>query len=193
MARTGTTTDANLLARLSHYDFLFMKQRFGNTTAIAALLVCSLQAWAQANRMSASEENRVNIHAKGTFEVKVTPAPSEEKTHANTIGRMYLDKQFHGDLEATSQGQMLAVYGSVKGSGAYVAIELVSGTLNGRKGGFALQHSGTMTAGNPQMSVTVVPDSGTDGLTGIAGSMRIKIEGGKHFYEFDCSLPKPTH
>lgn len=134
----------------------------------------------------------MNTHAKGTFEVKVTPAPSEEKTEGNAIGRMYLDKQFHGDLEATSHGQMLAVYGSVKGSGAYVAIELVSGNLDGRKGSFALQHNGTMTAGNPQMSVTVVPDSGTEDLTGIAGSMTIKIEGGKHFYEFDYSLPQAT-
>lgn len=134
----------------------------------------------------------MNIHAKGTFEVKVTPAPSEEKTQGTTIGRMSLDKQFHGDLEATSQGQMLAVYGSVTGSGAYVAIEVVCGSLHGRKGSFALQHSGTMTAGSPQMSVTVVPDSGTEDLTGIAGSMTIKIEGGKHFYEFDCSLPSAT-
>jgi hypothetical protein len=163
---------------------LFWSLLIATLTFMGGHAVCS-----QSNQAPETQENRVNLQAKGTFEVKVTPAPSEEKTQGAAIGRMYLDKQFHGDLEATSTGQMLAVYGNVKGSGAYVAIEVVSGTLNGKKGSFALQHSGTMTAGNPQMSVIVVPDSGTDELTGIAGSMTIKIEGGKHFYEFDYTLP----
>jgi hypothetical protein len=102
---------------------------------------------------------------------------------------MSIDKQYHGDLEATGKGEFLGAHGSVKGSAGYVAMEKVSGKLNGRSGSFALQHSGTMTQGEQRLSVTVVPDSGTGELTGIAGTMTIKIEGGKHFYEFEYTLP----
>jgi hypothetical protein len=101
---------------------------------------------------------------------------------------MSLDKQFHGDLEAGSKGQMLAVQGEVKGSAGYVAMERVSGTLAGRKGTFALQHTGTMTAGAPQMSVTVVPDSGTGELAGLSGKMTINSADGKHSYDFEYTL-----
>jgi hypothetical protein len=102
---------------------------------------------------------------------------------------MSLDKQFHGDLEATSTGEMLAAMTEIKGSAGYVAMERVNGTLQGKSGTFVLQHSATMTRGVPQMNVTVVPDSGTDGLVGLTGTMTIKIEEGKHFYEFDYTLP----
>src|SRR5271165_4091355 len=99
---------------------------------------------------------------------------------------MSIDKQFHGDLEGTSKGEMLGAMTEVKGSAGYVAIERVTGTLNGRSGTFVLQHSGTMTRGTQHMTITVVPDSGTGGLAGISGSMTIIIkEGGKHFYEFE--------
>jgi hypothetical protein len=101
---------------------------------------------------------------------------------------MSIDKQFHGDLEATSKGQMLSAVTAVKGSAGYVAIERVSGTLHGRSGTFVLQHSGTMTRGAPQQSVTVVPDSGTGQLVGLAGKMTINITDGKHSYEFEYSL-----
>jgi hypothetical protein len=101
---------------------------------------------------------------------------------------MSIDKQFHGDLEATSQGEMLMAGTEVKGSAGYVAMERVTGTLHGRAGAFTLQHSGTMTRGVPQLSVTVVPDSGTGQLVGLAGKMAIKIADGKHFYEFDYTL-----
>src|SRR5580658_6327678 len=122
-------------------------------------------------------------HASGTFEVKLTPQES-----AN-IGRMSIDKQFHGDLEATSKGEMLSAMTEVKGSAGYVAIERVTGTLHGKSGSFVLQHSGTMTRGEPQLSVTVVPDSGTGELTGIAGKLTVIIAAGKHSYEFDYTLP----
>jgi hypothetical protein len=104
---------------------------------------------------------------------------------------MALDKQFHGDLEGTSKGQMLAVRSDVEGSAGYVAIERVTGTLKGRTGTFALQHSGIMNRGAPSLSITVIPDSGTGQLTGIAGTMTIDIAGGKHSYTFEYTLPEP--
>ena len=129
-------------------------------------------------------------HAKGAFDVKVTPQkPDSKEAETAKLGRMSLDKQFHGDLEATSTGEMLAAMTEIKGSAGYVAMERVNGTLQGKSGTFVLQHSATMTRGVPQMNVTVVPDSGTDGLVGLTGTMTIKIEEGKHFYEFDYTLP----
>ncbi|MBI3680917.1 MAG: DUF3224 domain-containing protein [Acidobacteria bacterium] len=125
-------------------------------------------------------------HATGPFDVKLTPQLPEDKAENTTLGRMTLDKQFHGDLEATSQGQMLSALTSTKGSAGYVAIERVTGTLRGRKGSFVLQHTGTLARGQQQLSVAVVPDSGTGELRGLTGSMKIRIEpGGKHFYDFD--------
>ena len=112
-------------------------------------------------------------HASGTFDVKLTPQPAEGESPA--VGRMSIDKQFHGDLEGTSKGQMLAAMTGVKGSAGYVAIEQVTGTLHGRSGAFVLQHSGTMTRGAPQLIVSVVPDSGTGELAGLAGTMTIVI------------------
>ena len=101
------------------------------------------------------------MHAAGPFDVKLTPQPPAEKTDEAVLGRMIIDKQFHGDLSATSRGQMLAAGTEVKGSAGYVAIERVTGKLNGREGSFHLQHSGTMNRGAPSLSITVVPDSGT--------------------------------
>ena len=126
--------------------------------------------------------------ASGTFEVELTPQSGEDGAHATLI-RMSIDKQFHGDLEATSKGQMLTAGTKVKGSAGYVAIEWVSGTLSGHTGTFVLQHSGTMTRGEPQLSITVVPDSGTARLEGLAGTMTINIAEGKHSYQFDYTLP----
>lgn len=123
--------------------------------------------------------------ANGTFEVKLTP--QKEPASAN-IGRMSIDKQFHGDLEGTSQGEMLSAMTDVKGSAGYVAIERVTGTLQGRIGSFVLQHNGTMNRGEPQLSVTVVPDSGTGDLAGLAGKLNIRIDGKQHFYEFDYEV-----
>ena len=122
--------------------------------------------------------------ATGTFEVKIKPQTDEDPS----VGRMTLDKQFHGDLEASSKGQMLAVQGEVKGSAGYVAIERVNGTLAGKTGSFALQHTGTMNRGVPAQSVTVIPDSGTAELAGLSGKMTIKIADGKHSYELEYEL-----
>lgn len=128
----------------------------------------------------------MTIRASGTFEVKVTPQPPDGAVP--TVGRMLIDKQFHGDLEAASQGQMLAAATGVKGSAGYVAIEQVTGILHGHTGTFVLQHSGTMTRGAPQLTVSVVPDSGTGELAGLAGTMAITVADGKHSYDFDYSL-----
>jgi hypothetical protein len=122
--------------------------------------------------------------AHGDFEVKLTPQSAADAP----IGRMSIDKQFHGDLEATSKGEMLAFMTSVKGSAGYVAMEQVTGALNGRTGAFVLQHTGTMARGDQQQSVTVVPDSGTDELKGLAGKMTIIIANGKHSYDFDYEI-----
>jgi len=129
-------------------------------------------------------------HATGAFDVKLVPQPPEDKAAGSTLGRMSIDKQFHGDLEAISKGQMLTAGTDVKGSAGYVAIERITGTLQGRTGSFVLQHSGTLTRGAPQQSITVVPDSGTGQLVGLAGKMTINIADGKHSYEFDYSLPE---
>jgi hypothetical protein len=129
--------------------------------------------------------------ASGTFEVKVTPQPPDE-ADTSGIGRLLLDKEFHGDLEGTSKGQMLAVGTAVEGSAGYVAMEQISGALHGRSGSFALQHIGSMTRGNPDLKVTVVPDSGTGDLAGLSGKMQIIIAEGKHSYEFDYTLAQAT-
>jgi hypothetical protein len=131
----------------------------------------------------------MKTHASGPFDVKLNPQSSEEDADGTGLGRLSIDKQFHGDLEATSKGEMLSAGTSVKGSAGYVAIERVRGTLQGRTGTFILQHSGTMTRGAPQLAISVVPDSGTGGLEEISGTMAINIVNGKHFYEFDYVLP----
>ena len=128
-------------------------------------------------------------HASGTFDVRLKPQATDDKADDATLGRMSIDKQFHGDIEGTSKGQMLTAGTAVKGSAGYVAIERVSGTLRGRSGSFVLQHSGTMTRGAPQLSITVVPDSGTGQLVGLTGKMAINIADGKHSYDFEYALP----
>jgi len=129
-------------------------------------------------------------HATGPFDVKLNPQ-TDDKVGDPTLGRMSIDKQYHGDLEATSKGQMLTAMSSdVKGSGVYVAVERVNGTLHGHTGTFALHHTGIMTRGVPQLTITVVPDSGTGQLVGLTGKMDIKIVEGKHSYDFEYTLPE---
>jgi len=143
-----------------------------------------------AQQNSASKETTMTKHASGTFDVKVIPQkPDNNEAETANLSRMSLSKQFHGDLEATSTGEMLAA-GNPNNSGAYVALERVTGTLHGRTGTFVLQHNGTMTRGVPELMVKVVPEMGTGELAGIAGSMNIKIEGKQHFYKFDYTLPE---
>ena len=125
-------------------------------------------------------------HAHGTFTVKVqplTPAPAEG------LSRFSIDKVIAGDLEGTTKGEMFSGGDPKQGVAGYVAIEVVTGSLNGKKGSFALQHSATMDVSGPKMQVIVVPGSGTGELMGIAGTFNIRIEGGQHFYEFDYTLP----
>jgi hypothetical protein len=129
----------------------------------------------------------MTTRASGTFEVTVVPQADEHAGGAG-LGRMTIDKTFSGDLAGTSKGQMLAAGTPVDGSAGYVALERVEGTLQGRRGTFTLQHSGTLTRGEPALTVTVVPDSGTEQLAGLSGKMAIIIEGKKHSYEFDYSL-----
>jgi hypothetical protein len=163
-----------------------------SSRAAAALAgVCLSLALAGGTRAQAAgapsttqTETAVSTRATGTFEVQLAPQET-----AATIGRMSLDKQFHGDLDATSKGEMLAVQGGVQGSAGYVALEQVTGTLHGLTGTFYLQHTGTMDRGAPSLSITVVPDSGTGELTGLSGRMNIVIEAGKHSYELDYTLP----
>jgi hypothetical protein len=126
-------------------------------------------------------------HASGVFEVKLAPL-AEDKGEGSTLGRMSIDKQFQGDLEATSKGEMLTAMTEVKGSAGYVAIERVIGRLQGRQGSFVLLHRGIMTGGGQELSLTVVPDSGSGELVGLTGKMDIKIAEGKHFYEFEYTL-----
>jgi hypothetical protein len=126
--------------------------------------------------------------AKGPFDVKIVPQPPDAGAQDTTVSRMSLDKQYHGDLEAAGKGQMLAA-GSPNSSGVYVAIEHVSGTLHGRKGSFVIHHTGIMACLAPQLSIAVVPDSGTDQLTGLSGNLSIEIVDKKHFYSFDYTLP----
>ena len=135
-----------------------------------------------------SSKEAVVALARGTFEVKLAPQTTAHEHAAASLGRLSIDKEFRGDLVGTSKGEMLTAMTSVKESAGYVAIERVTGTLQGRKGSFVLQHSGTMTRGAPTLVITVVPDSGTEELTGLAGTMTIIIAEGKHSYEFEYTL-----
>ncbi|TXI94622.1 MAG: DUF3224 domain-containing protein [Burkholderiaceae bacterium] len=126
---------------------------------------------------------------RGSFDVKLQPqAPTPAIVEAH-LGRQTIDKQFHGELEAHSLGEMLAAMTEVKGSAGYVAIERVNGTLQGKRGSFVLMHTGVMDRGTPQLNIQVVPDSATDELVGLKGTMQIEIKDGKHYYVFDFSLP----
>ena len=157
-----------------------------NTKFRAALLlllpICILSLRA------AQKETPMPHHATGAFEVKLTPLDPAFKSDDNSIARYSIDKQFHGALEATSKGEMLSGAGSVKGSGGYVAIERVTGTLDGRTGTFLLQHNGTMQNGNYHLNVIVIPDSATAQLTGLQGTMEIIIKDGKHSYDLSYSF-----
>jgi hypothetical protein len=135
------------------------------------------------------ETTRMTL-ATGPFEVKIQPL-SEDKAEGSTLGRYSLDKQYHGDLEATAKGEMLTATGSIQTSGSYVAVERVVGKLHGREGTFALAHKGTMANGSQQMDISIVPDSGSGALAGISGTMKILIAAdGKHSYEIEYMLPR---
>lgn len=127
--------------------------------------------------------------ARGSFQVQLQAQGEPATADGVSLGRTSLDKTFEGDFVGTGHGEMLSAMTAVKGSAGYVAIERVSGTLQGRRGSFVMQHSGTMTRGAPQLSITIVPDSGTGELAGIAGVFKLEITGGKHLYEIEYTLP----
>lgn len=155
------------------------------TLAVLALAAAPLAA----AQTPTKKETTMTQHAKGPFDVKILPQAPDPVGH-ETIGRMGLDKKFNGDLEATSLGQMLAFMAGAKDSGSYVAVERVDGTLGGKKGTFALHHLGIMDKGAQNLTIGVVPGSGTGELEGLTGSMKILIApGGAHSYEFDYALP----
>lgn len=163
-----------------------------SATAGAWLLASLVFASPVVNSQTDKPKAPMTQHAKGTFQVKMgMQKPDNPISEAAGLLRMTIDKQFHGDLEGTSKGEMLA---SGKpdpgGSGGYVAQERVTGALKGRHGTFVLQHTGTMTRGTPELIVMVVPDSGTDQLTGLAGKFTIIIENGNHSYDFEYTLPE---
>jgi hypothetical protein len=176
-----------------------LRVNFRRRTASAAGVVVvfvfmafSLAAQSQSNSSTPSpsqKETLMTAYAAGSFDVKITPLDPAFKTEDNSLGRMSIDKQYHGDLDATGKGEMLTGGTAVKGSGVYVAVERVSGTLNGRAGTFLLQYSDVMTQGTPHLSITVVADSGTGQLTGLTGTMNVIITDGKHSYDFSYSLP----
>jgi hypothetical protein len=144
---------------------------------------------AQSQQAAVNPASRIGMPARATgpFDVKLIP---QDDKFEPAVARMTIDKQFHGALEATSKGQMISTMGTVKGSAGYVAIEVVNGTLAGRKGSFALQHFATMDRGTPSLQIIVVPDSGTGQLAGLTGKMNIIIASdGKHSYDFEYSLP----
>jgi hypothetical protein len=139
-------------------------------------------------RVCPYKEQCVTTLASGTFEVRLTPQAMADGPEGGTLGRLSIDKEFHGDLEGTSKGEMLTAGTENKGSAGYVAIERVSGSLQGRHGTFVLQHNGTMNRGEPELTITVVPDSGTNQLVGLVGTMAITIADDKHSYDFEYTL-----
>jgi hypothetical protein len=159
-------------------------------SCIAGLCYASA-AQKQSARHAKQNGATMTFRAKGTFEPTLTPQPPEDKAEGSTLGRMSISKKWHGGLEATSEGQMLTAVTDMKGSAGYVAIERVTGTLNGRRGSFVMQHMGILNRGAAHLTVTAVPDSGTGELAGIAiSNFELKIDpNGKHFYEFDYTLP----
>lgn len=184
IAHASTRASASLRSRLA-------------TACLMPLLLATLstqpQTRYQTNPKSSTPTKKTvtPLHATGTFEVKIDPQAPDEKGGGAAIGRMFIDKQFHGDLEATSKGTMLAAgTGAKNSSGGYVALELVTGTLKGHTGTFVLEHSATMNRGVPQLNITVVPDSGTGKLIGLTGKMNITIVDGKHSYDLEYTLPE---
>jgi Protein of unknown function (DUF3224) len=163
--------------------------------AVRILLACTVLVYAQphSSNLGGVQETKMMKHAHGAFDVKLNPQkPDNKEEEAARIGRMSIDKQFHGDLEGTSKGEMLYNTSEVKESGAYVAIERVTGTINGRSGTFDLHHLGIKDRGKQQLTISVIPDSGTGQLQGIAGQMNITITDGKHFYDFEYELPEAS-
>ncbi len=167
-----------------------------SSRGVALAFSLAIAVWAatapgqeSATQTETAEETPTTMRARGTFEVKLGPLETYNQAADAKVGRMSIDKTFLGDLAGTSQGEMLSGGSPAEGSAGYVAIERVTGALQGRSGSFLLQHSGTMTPASQQATITVVPGSGTGELEGLAGTMSIEIEDGKHRYDFEYTLP----
>jgi len=168
---------------------MFRPAAIAGVGVIAAMALVSLSARAQTSALKpTSKEAAVTQVARGTFIVKLTPGHATDDPAVADLGRVAIDKLFHGDLEGTSKGEMLTAGTATKGSAGYVAMERVTGSLQGRKGSFILQHTATMNRGAPSLSISVVPDSGTGQLLGIAGTLSILIENGEHSYVFEYTI-----
>src|SRR5262245_32048193 len=162
---------------------------FASPTCSIRSAMCSESSRTRISSRAKSSERAAMKRATGSFEVSLQSLSNAEVTNEALLGRMLLNKTFSGDLSASARGQMLSAGTATRGSAGYVAIDRVTGTLDGRKGSFLLQHSGRMNRGVPSLSIMVVPDSGTDELAGIAGTLSINIIDGKHFYDFIYSIP----
>lgn len=130
----------------------------------------------------------MSTRVSGSFSITMTPLQEPQRSGRSTLGRMGLDKVYSGELAAQGKGEMLSAVTDTKGAAGYVAIEAISGTLQGRKGSFVVQHTGTMADGQQSLSITIVPHSGTDELERISGKLAIRIENGQHFYDLDYTL-----
>jgi len=168
----------------------FLMNRTYRAVVILAALSLSGRVDARTRVVTGSREVHVTMQARGSFEVKLNPQGPDETVQGVSVGRSSIEKLFDGDLKGTSKGEMLTGMRNEKGSGVYVAIERVTGTLHGHSGTFVLAHRGTMTRGAQELVITIVPDSGTHELVGIAGSMTITITGREHFYVLEYTLPE---
>jgi predicted DNA-binding protein (MmcQ/YjbR family) len=161
--------------------------------ALAAPKTLGARAYREAEKFQAARaERRAKAKARvatGTFSVELKPAREPLSEHGVSLGRMALNKRFEGDLAGVGAGEMLTAITATQGSAGYVAIERFSGTLHGRAGSFVFQHAGSMARGAQTLSITVVPDSGSDELTGLSGQFALRIEQGQHYYEFTYTLP----
>ncbi|MGK5034154.1 DUF3224 domain-containing protein [Janthinobacterium sp. LB3P118] len=132
----------------------------------------------------------MHVHATGSFSITMTPAMAPQRAGRTTLGRVLLDNVYAGDLVATATGQMRNGVTDTNGAAGYVAMEAITGVLQGKEGSFVAQHFGTMADGRQELSIVIVPYSGTGQLTGISGTLAIRIENGQHFYDIDYSLPE---
>lgn len=132
----------------------------------------------------------MHAHATGSFSISMKPATAPQRAGRTSLGRVLLEKVYAGDLVATAKGEMLNAVTDTQGAAGYVAMEAITGVLQGRQGSFVAQHAGTMAEGRQALSIVIVPHSGTGQLTGISGTLAIRIENGQHFYDIDYSLPE---
>ncbi|WP_249153853.1 DUF3224 domain-containing protein [Janthinobacterium lividum] len=154
------------------------------------LAACCLSVAPAGAASFAEGDHRMHVHATGSFSITMTPSAAPQRSGRTTLGKVLLDKVYAGDLVATATGEMFNAVTDTKGAAAYVAMEAITGVLQGREGSFVAQHAGTMADGKQQLSIVIVPHSGTGQLTGISGTLAIRIVNGQHFYDIDYSLPE---